>query len=356
VSPPNPKVTATRSLTVLEAARRILQSAKKPVHYKELARLMVDEGLWKPEGKTPAATVNARLAVAIKKDPASPFIRTGPGEFSLRPGLAQPSAPAAAAPAATTPATPTGDAMSFTEAAEHILKEHGKPMHYTEITKLAMKRKLIQTAGRTPEATMYAQIIQETQRREKRGEAQRFDRKGGGMVGLITWNPVGVEAQISKHNDTIRKALREKLHGLEAGEFEALVGRLLPALGFEDVTVTKLHGDGGVDVRGTLVIGDAIRIRMAVQAKRWKRGNNIQAPTVQQVRGSLGAHEQGLIITTSEFSPGAKTEALRPDATPVGLLNGDRLVSLLIEHQIMVRREPQDMLQLGDPIREAVAP
>ncbi|CAG0972057.1 hypothetical protein PHYC_01303 [Phycisphaerales bacterium] len=296
--------------TVLEAARRILQKANQPLHYKDIAKRMIDDGLWKPEGKTPAATVNARLAVAIKDDPKSPFVRTGPGEFTLRDGVA-PMPESASAPGA-------GDEpMSFTEAAEFVLKKHGKPMHYSAITDEALKLKLIQTAGRTPEATMYAQIIQETQRREKRGEPQRFDRKGGGIVGLVAWNPVGVEGQIAKHNETIRKALRQRLHGLDPAEFEALVGRL------------------------------------AVQAKRWKQGNNIQAPTIQQVRGSLGAHEQGLIITTSDFSPGARTEALRSDATPVGLLNGERLVSLLIEHQILVRREPHEMLQLGDPPKEA---
>ena len=71
-------------------------------------------------------------------------------------------------------------------------------------------------------------------------------------------------------------------------------------------------------MRGTLVVGDVIRTRMAVQVKRWK--HNVQAPIVQQVRGSLGTHEQGLIITTSDFSAGAREEAARPDAVPVGLM------------------------------------
>ena len=48
------------------------------------------------------------------------------------------------------------------------------------------------------------------------------------------------------------------------------VGEVLVALGFEEVTVTPLGGDGGVDVRGTLVVGEVVPIRMAVQAKRWK--------------------------------------------------------------------------------------
>ena len=50
-------------------------------------------------------------------------------------------------------------------------------------------------------------------------------------------------------------------------------------------------------------------------AKRWKA--NVQAPTVQQVRGALGAHDQGLIITTSDFSAGARAEA-RQGARSIG--------------------------------------
>jgi restriction system protein len=57
---------------------------------------------------------------------------------------------------------------------------------------------------------------------------------------------------------------------------------------------------------------------MAVQVKRWQ--HNVQAPTVQQLRGALGVHEQGLIVTTSDFSAGARAEAAKPDRTPVALM------------------------------------
>jgi restriction system protein len=85
---------------------------------------------------------------------------------------------------------------------------------------------------------------------------------------------------------------------------------------------------------------------MAVQAKRW--AHNVQAPTVQQVRGALGVHDLGLIITTSDFSPGARIEARRENAAPVALMNGTDLVSLLVEHQIGVRRTNADLLELGE--------
>jgi restriction system protein len=85
---------------------------------------------------------------------------------------------------------------------------------------------------------------------------------------------------------------------------------------------------------------------MAVQVKRWK--DNVQAPTVQQVRGSLGTHEQGLIITTSDFSPGARKEAIRAGAAPVGLMNGQQLLNLLLEHQIGVRKASLDLFEMND--------
>ncbi len=114
--------------------------------------------------------------------------------------------------------------------------------------------------------------------------------------------------------------------------FEGLVGALLSHIGFADVEVTKLSGDDGIDVRGTLVVGEAIRTRMAVQVKRWRM--NVQSPTVQQLRGSLGAHDQGLIITTSDFSSGAREEAEKADRAPVALMSGDQLVDLLIAYEI----------------------
>src|SRR5262249_775706 len=130
------------------------------------------------------------------------------------------------------------------------------------------------------------------------------------------------------------------------GAFEDLIGALLAKIGFEDVQVTARSGDGGIDVRGTLVVGSVIRTSMAIQAKRWK--NNVQAPIIQQVRGSLGTHEQGLIITTSDFSEGARKEAERSNAVPVALMNGEQLVALLVENELGIRRASYDLIELDD--------
>lgn len=64
------------------------------------------------------------------------------------------------------------------------------------------------------------------------------------------------------------------------------------------------------------------------------------------MRGSLKIHEQGLIVTTSDFSKGAVNEANRVDATPIALMNGKQLVKLLMDYEIMVKREPCSIFEL----------
>lgn len=48
---------------------------------------------------------------------------------------------------------------SFKDIAYQILREAGKPLHSREITKIALERGWLKTVGKTPEATMNAQLI-----------------------------------------------------------------------------------------------------------------------------------------------------------------------------------------------------
>ena len=53
---------------------------------------------------------------------------------------------------------------------------------------------------------------------------------------------------------------------------------------------------------------------------------------------------------TSDFSKGAKHEAEHADAMPVGLMNGEQLVALLVENEIGVRRTPLQLIGLGEKL------
>jgi hypothetical protein len=48
--------------------------------------------------------------------------------------------------------------MTFLEAAKAILRETGRPMTAREVTDLALKRGLIKSSGKTPDATLLAQL------------------------------------------------------------------------------------------------------------------------------------------------------------------------------------------------------
>lgn len=334
-------------MTALDAAFEVLKKAGEPLHYREITKRILAAKLWQTEGKTPWDTVKAQLCVDLKESgDASRFERVAPGVFTIvaTPG---PVASGAGGPKPA-PRAELDRTLSFTDAAEEVLERFGqrRPMHYRDITQKALELGWIETGGKTPEATMYSVLGVEIRRDIKRGETPRFVQFGNGYVGLTRWQAQGLAFQIENHNEKVRDQLHERLRKMPPAEFESLVGRLLAAIGFADVEVTPSSSDGGIDVRDTLVVADVIRTRMAVQVKRWKQ--NVQAPIVQQVRGSLGTHEQGLIITTSDFSSGARTEAARPNAVPVALMAGDELVKLLLEHDIGVRRVTKDLFELGE--------
>lgn len=144
----------------------------------------------------------------------------------------------------------------------------------------------------------------------------------------------------------MRQALHQCLLETEWDAFEDLITLLLAIMGFMEIEVSSRSKDGGNDVCGTLVVGDVILTRMAIQVKKWK--HNVRAPVTQRVPGSLGTHGQGLIITTGGFRVGAREESVRPDATPVGLMSGEQLILLLIESDIRPSRRSHDSLELED--------
>lgn len=330
--------------SLLDAAAEVLKHAAEGLRVEEITKRSLELGLWTTNGKTPSATMGARLAMDLKtRGDKSRFIRTAPATYGLRGVNPGPEDLPTLVPA--TAVEPSGP-MSFTDAAEAVLETMPahEPVGYRDLLKSAIGKGWLVTSGKTPAATLYVSLISEIERATKRGETPRFSRHPKGFFGLTRWMRSPLETQIEAHNRKTRSDLLANLHLMKPEQFESLVSQLLIRLGFEDVQVTKYSGDGGIDVRGTLVAAGMIRTRMAVQVKRWM--NNVQAPTVQQVRGSLGSHDQGLIITTSDFGKGARKEASRSDAKPVALISGSELVGLLAEHEIGIRRSRHDLLSL----------
>lgn len=233
--------------------------------------------------------------------------------------------------------------MNFLDAAYHVLQAAGEPLHYNEIARRALEQKLINTEGQTPEATMGSRLYVDTQSPDS-----RFRRVGRGVFALATAVQYPIASQINELNQAMRAQLRQRLHAMRPDRFEALIGELLIALGFAEDTihVTNYCKDGGVDVRGVLKAGAIAESKVAVQVKRWK--SNVQVSTVRELRGSLAVDEQGVIITTSDFTPEAKAEAQALSKTRISLVNGEQLLDLLIQHQLGVKIETLTILSLDE--------
>ena len=87
-------------------------------------------------------------------------------------------------------------------------------------------------------------------------------------------------------------------------------------------------------------------IKEVVQVKRHRK--TIQRRVLDALRGSLyrfGA-VRGTIISTSQFSKGTQKAALATGAAPITLIDGDKLVELLIEHGIGVHKWSVGLLEV----------
>ena len=144
-------------------------------------------------------------------------------------------------------------------------------------------------------------------------------------------------------NTAAREQLRELLLNMDAVAFEHLVKHLLEKMGYQNVEVTSPSADGGIDVVGDIEVG-ITQVREVVQAKRHR--NPISLDVLDRVRGILHRFSaiRGTIITTSRFSRPAEQAAFEEGGAPITLIDGDKLIELLIEHGIGIEKRSLEVL------------
>ncbi len=193
---------------------------------------------------------------------------------------------------------------------------------YSRIVNL-IDRGLIQRTGNqyqiTPEGLAYIQ------------EVGMHVRTSGGE---IKSQPLAeIRTLLVQQDKEVRDQIRQALVEIDPYNFEKLIKRLLEAMGYQNVEVTAKSGDGGVDVKAEIEVG-ITSVREVVQVKRHHA--NIQRPVLDQLRGSLYrfSAQRGTIITSGSFSKGAVEAAFEHGAPPITLIDGDRLIQLLIDNGI----------------------
>ncbi len=152
---------------------------------------------------------------------------------------------------------------------------------------------------------------------------------------------------IKSYNDAQVVGLRELLGTMDPYRFESLVKDLLEAMDYEDVVVTKQSGDKGVDVVANYEFG-ITQIREVVQVKRHQ--GSITRPVLDQLRGALPYHQaiRGTIITLGKFAQGCKDAALFPGAAPITLIDGDKLIELMLKHEVGIKKRTQALVEIDE--------
>ena len=246
---------------------------------------------------------------------------------------------------------PPPQSRSFVEAAEKVLREFAgkKPMYYRTIADKAIETGWLVSDSPDPARSLSVMMLADIRKRASSKKEPLFAQHGKGYFGLAEWiDPI--QPEIENHNEKVREQLLAKLREMDWIDFENLVKRLLDEMDFQDTEVTRASGDGGIDVRGTWKVADGVDIKMAIQAKRWKKGRNVQREVVATVRGSLKTFETGMIITTSDFSKGAREEAddTEKPGGKISLVNGEQFVKLLVKYGIGITRRQVEIIEF-DP-------
>ncbi|MCD2424937.1 restriction endonuclease [Niabella pedocola] len=152
----------------------------------------------------------------------------------------------------------------------------------------------------------------------------------------------GLQHQEYDYYNTVLNRILE----LDDKEFEILITHLLTAVGFEGAEHTGKVGDGGVDATGELDVSNMAKIKLFVQAKRYKLGSRINANTVKALRQNIPSNGQGAFITTCDYSKDAKDIAVETGFPRIGLINGNQLVDLLVKYWDQIPNEFKEKLNL----------
>lgn len=169
---------------------------------------------------------------------------------------------------------------SFKSIAIKVITEAGKPLHYREITRLATEQGLLKTDGKTPWATMNAQLSMDI---VKNGENSQFYRAQPGYFGL---RELGITT-----TSTIKKSLTyvvakhkvtDSLNTKQKGDIaEARVAELLTLYGDEGLSCYRpISDDEGIDIIA-------------------KRREKLEVAYIQ-VKSSYGYKDRGFVSSVRE--------------------------------------------------------
>jgi hypothetical protein len=136
---------------------------------------------------------------------------------------------------------------SFKDIAYQILRETGKSLHSKEITKIALNRGWLKTAGKTPEATMNAQLIVDINSKK---EKSRFIKTAPSIFGLNPDFKGTTKAKSKRRKEEKIYKISKDISSKQKGDIaEARIAELITLYGDTTLSCYKpISDDEGIDL------------------------------------------------------------------------------------------------------------
>ena len=389
-----------------DAAYEVLAKAGKPLHVKDLTATMVADGLWTTEGKTPWDTLSAILGTEINQlGVASRFARRGANTFDLR----RPDDPiptiyemGEGPKAWMFQGNPSRydllGGIAAGSLSNYAMNQHREHAVYGDriffflsgakagvyaigrVTSTAYKAAQANEFGewkvdvafeatidppllRVPEITsdpvlatfdpflgrMGTNFVMPANVARRLEELLVERHHPVDLAKSAKFDPVGYELDqsIEQARQAVKADLLEYLRNLSPPQFEKVIKLLLGELGYYDVDWVGGAGDHGVDVKGVLRYRGIADVPTYAQAKRFRAGNNVEPSAIGRLRGALPVEAHGIVLTTSDFTKQARSEAKMPGLKPIALVSGAELIDLMVDLGMGIEKRQVEIIRLA---------
>lgn len=149
-----------------------------------------------------------------------------------------------------------------------------------------------------------------------------------------------VQSAYEEHIKNLKESLLDCILQHDPAFFEQLIVDLLIAMEYgydksSGVVVGGVH-DGGID---GIIYEDKLGLdKIYLQAKRYKKGENIGRKDIQAFVGAMESVQKGVFITTSNFTKEAINYAQGQQQKSLMLINGEKLTDLMVQFEVGIQR------------------
>lgn len=160
---------------------------------------------------------------------------------------------------------------------------------------------------------------------------------------IVDLSPIDLmELWYEKIKSSLKQDLLDKVKEMNPYKFESLTLQLFKKMWYGDTIETSKSWDGWID--GIINEDELWLWKIYIQCKRFN-SNNVREPEIRNFIWAMSSEaEKGIFITTSDFHEKAIEKAKNATHSIV-LINGERLVELMIKFNIWVQIQQEYILK-----------